>query len=84
MARLDYSKLRAVTVRDIMRALERDDFRLIRVAGSHYRYRHLDGRRVTVSFYRASDTFAPKTLKSIIELQFQWTELDLRRLKLIK
>jgi predicted RNA binding protein YcfA (HicA-like mRNA interferase family) len=51
-------------------------------SGSHQRFQHADGRRVTVSFHKPSDTFAPKTLKSIIT-QAGWSEEDLRRLKLI-
>jgi hypothetical protein len=30
-----------------------------------------------------SDTFPPKTLKTIIEAQARWTQADLKRLKLI-
>jgi hypothetical protein len=51
-------------------------------ACNHRRYRHADGRRVTLSFHHASDTFPPKTLRSILELQARWTEADLVRLKL--
>jgi hypothetical protein len=45
---------------------------------------HNDGRRVTVSFHKWSDTFPPKPTKTIIEGQARWTEDDLKRLKLIK
>jgi predicted RNA binding protein YcfA (HicA-like mRNA interferase family) len=81
---IDYSKLRTLTARKLIKALERDGFQLVRVEGSHHRYRHPDGRRVTVSFHRSSDTFKFKTLKSIIEKQARWTEEDLKRLKLLK
>ena len=80
---LDYSKLRNLTAREITSALLQDGFRLRRQKGSHQRYVHADGRRVTVSFHRASDTFEMKTLKSMIEAQARWTEEDLRRLGLI-
>ncbi len=46
-------------------------------------YRHPDGRRVTVSFHRAGETFEIKTLRSILELQALWGENDLSRLRLI-
>ena len=39
---------------------------------------------MTVTFHHPGQTFAPKTLKSMIELQARWSEADLRRLKLIK
>jgi hypothetical protein len=37
---------------------------------------------VTVTFHGAGDTFAPKTLKSVIEIEAKWTEAGLERLKL--
>jgi len=80
---IDYSRLRTLTARKLIAALQRDGFRLVHVRGSHHRYRHPDGRRVTVSFHRPSDTFKFKTLKSIIEKQARWTEEDLRRLSLL-
>ena len=83
MSELDWSRLRSVTAREIMAALLRDGFSLRSRAGSHRRYRHADGRRVTVSCHRQSDTFRPKTLRSIIG-QAGWGENDLRRLKLLK
>jgi len=64
-------------------ALIHDGFFLRRQAGSHQRYQHPDGRRVTVSFHKSSDTFPLKTLKTIIEMQARWTEDDLKRLKLL-
>jgi hypothetical protein len=44
----------------------------------------MDGRRVTVTFHKPSDTFPIKTLKRILEEEAGWTEKDLRRLKLLK
>lgn len=81
---IDYSKLRTLTAKRIMGALEKDGFTLVRIEGSHHRYRHSDGRRVTVSFHHPGDTFKPKTLKSILEVQALWSENDLKRLKLLK
>ena len=46
---LDYRRLRAVTAREIGTALVRDGFKLARQKGSHQRYVHSDGRRVTVT-----------------------------------
>ncbi len=64
---IDYSRLRDLAARQLTRALLRDGFSLSRKLGSHQRYRHSDGRRVTVSFHRSSASFPPKTLKKIIE-----------------
>ena len=47
-------------------------------------YRHPDGRRVTVSCHRLSDTFRPKTLRTMIEDQAGWSAADLIRLRLLK
>jgi predicted RNA binding protein YcfA (HicA-like mRNA interferase family) len=81
---IDYSRLRSLTAREIISALIRDGFYLRTQQGSHQRYYHADGRRITVSFHKSSDTFPPKTLKSMIEEQAQWDEADLIRLKLLK
>ncbi|MCK4475512.1 MAG: type II toxin-antitoxin system HicA family toxin [Methanophagales archaeon] len=81
---IDYSKLRSLTAREIISALSRDGFYLRSQRGSHQRYYHPDGRKVTVSFHSPSDTFPPKTLKRIIEKQAKWTEQDLKRLKILK
>jgi predicted RNA binding protein YcfA (HicA-like mRNA interferase family) len=80
---VDYSQVRSITARQMLRALERDGFVLKRQSGSHRQYKHADGRRVTVSFHHSSDTFPPKTLRSMIELQARWTWEDIARLGLL-
>lgn len=77
---LDYSKLRSLTAREIVRALLADGFFMRAQRGSHQRYRHPDGRRVTVPYHRSGQTFVPKTLRSILEEQARGTEDDLNRL----
>lgn len=79
---IDYSRLRNLTARDLISALNRDGFAFDRGDGSHQIYYHADGRRVTVVFHGGSSTFRRKTLKSIIR-QARWTEQDFKRLKLI-
>jgi predicted RNA binding protein YcfA (HicA-like mRNA interferase family) len=69
MREIDYSRLRSLTARDLTRALQQEGFSLARQRGSHHRYQHRDGRRVTVPFTRPGNTFAIGTLRSIIELQ---------------
>jgi len=80
---IDYSQLRSLTVRQLTSALQSDGFQLIRQTGSHQRFRHPDGRHVTVSFHHSGNTFTPKILKSMIERQACWDEDDLRRLGLL-
>lgn len=80
---LDYRQLRNLSAREIIRALSEDGFLLRRQEGSHRRYVHPDGRRVTVTYHTSSDTFPRKTLKSMIERQAHWTEEDLKRLNLV-
>jgi predicted RNA binding protein YcfA (HicA-like mRNA interferase family) len=81
---IDYSKLRSLTARKLIRALRKDGFYLDRKSGSHRQYPHPDGRRVTVSFHRSGDTFRSKILKIMLEDQAKWAEEDLKRLKLLR
>jgi predicted RNA binding protein YcfA (HicA-like mRNA interferase family) len=81
---IDYRGLRSLTARELIAALLRDGFHFVRQTGSHQRYRHADGRRVTVAPHGTGDTFTIKTLKSIIESQARWSEEDLKRLQLIR
>ena len=74
---------KGVSAREFVAALETDGFFLARTEGSHRRYKHSDGRAVTVANHRESDTFVIKTLSRMLEAT-RWTEDDLRRLKLIK
>jgi len=83
MKRIDYSKLRSTTAREIISGLIKDGFYLERQSGSHQQYYHEDGRRVTVTFHHPTDTFSSKILKSMIEKQARWTSADLERLRLI-
>jgi predicted RNA binding protein YcfA (HicA-like mRNA interferase family) len=78
---MDYRGLRPLTARELIAALERDGFFFVRQTGSHQRY--MDGRRVTVAPHGKGGTFTLKTLKSMIESQAQWTEEDLKRLRLL-
>ena len=80
---VDYSRLRSLTAREIVAALQRDGFTLTRQRGSHHRYTHPDGRKVTVPFSSPDETFLLKTLRSIIEQQARWSAPDLQRLGLI-
>ncbi|HEY9583229.1 MAG TPA: type II toxin-antitoxin system HicA family toxin [Candidatus Paceibacterota bacterium] len=80
---LNYRQLRNLTARRIIGALLKDGFFLDRQVGSHRRYHHPDNRRATVTFHSSSETFTPKTLKSMLEEQAKWTKDDLKRLGLV-
>jgi len=82
MNKIDYAKLGSLTSLELIKALLKEGFIFTRQRGSHHRYHHPDGRRVTVPFTRSGDTFAKGTLKSIIEKQAKWSEEDLKRLNL--
>jgi predicted RNA binding protein YcfA (HicA-like mRNA interferase family) len=79
---IDYRRIRSLTARELVAALKRDGFLFVRQTGSHQRYRHADGRRVTVAPHAGGDTFSVKTLQTIVESQACWTEDDLRRLRI--
>ena len=81
---IDYSKLRGLTVRKLTTALEKDGFALQRQKGATHLFRHPDGRRVTIHVHRPGQTLTIGTLKEIIANEAQWTEGDLKRLKLLK
>ena len=81
---IDWTELHSVTGRKLTTALLRDGFELRSQRGSHQRYQHADGRKVTVAFHHLSDTFKRKTLRAMIQDQAQWTEDDLKRLGLVK
>lgn len=67
---IDYGALRSLTAQQLIRALVRDGFVFDRGAGAHQIYYHpMDRRRVTVSFHRSGQTFPPKTLKKMIEVE---------------
>ena len=83
MSDVEPRRLRNLTARDIIGALVRDGFELYNQKGSHQRFRHSDGRRVTVTFHHPSDTIAPKTLRSMLHPKARWGAEDLRRLGLL-
>ena len=77
--------LRNTPVRELIRALERDNFSLRRTTqtGGHI-YVHSDKeRRVVIHYHHGSDILKRKVLRNILEAT-RWTEEDIRRLKLIK
>ena len=85
MSSLSYDELRnSLTTRKLISALLPVGFEHRSTTGSHRKYVHPDGRRVTVAYHSTGSAFAIRTLKSMLELQAKWTEEDLKRLKLLK
>lgn len=83
--KINWSKLRSTKANQVVTALLRDGFIERKTSGgSHRRFIHKDGRRVTVAAHGTGGTFLPKTLKSIIEKQARWNEVDLVRLGLLR
>jgi predicted RNA binding protein YcfA (HicA-like mRNA interferase family) len=58
-------KLPRLTARQIISALERAGFSLVRQSGSHIIYKNAAGKRATVPFH-GSKILHPKLLKSIL------------------
>jgi len=58
-------KLPRVTTDEVIKALERVGFSLVRQSGSHKIYKNKEGKRVTVP-YHAGRILHPKVLKSIL------------------
>jgi predicted RNA binding protein YcfA (HicA-like mRNA interferase family) len=81
---IDYSRLRSLTARRLIRALKGDGFREYRRKSATRFFAHPDGRTTTIHLHKMNQTFAIGTLKSIIEQQVQWVEDDLKRLGLLK
>ena len=80
---IDYSRLRSLTTREIVNALQRDGFEYLRTKGSHQHFHHEDGRLVTVADHSSGGTYSIRTLRSMIEDQAYRTMDDLRRLGLL-
>ena len=81
---IDYSRLRSLTARRLIRALKRDGFCEYKRKGVTRLFISPDGRTTTIHLHNMNQTFAIGTLKSIIEQQVQWSEADLERLGLLK
>ena len=58
-------KLPRVTAAEVIRALEKTRFSLVRQSGSHKIYKNSEGKRVTVP-YHPGKILHPKLLKSIL------------------
>jgi len=65
-----------LTAREIVKAIERKGFKLVRQSGSHQIYRNEAGKRATVPVH-GSKVLKPKVVKSILrDAEITWEELE--------
>jgi predicted RNA binding protein YcfA (HicA-like mRNA interferase family) len=66
-----------VKPRELVRALERMGFRLLRKSkGSHWQFEHSDGRRTTVPVHKGRDV-GPGLLRKILrDIEVDWERLQ--------
>lgn len=76
-----WAQLKSLTADELIRALERDGWQRRRSKGAIFVYEHPDGRQASIH-YHPHKTFGPGLLQDLLE-DIGWTEVDLRRLKLI-
>jgi predicted RNA binding protein YcfA (HicA-like mRNA interferase family) len=72
------SKLPRIRGRELLRALKRTGFAIIRIKGSHHFLRHEDGRCTVVPVH-AGETIGPGLLNAILK-DCEMTQEDLIRL----
>jgi len=58
-------KLPAITGAEMIQALERDGFQVIRIRGSHHFLRHMDGRTSVIPVH-AGETLGPGLVSKIL------------------
>jgi len=75
--------MKNITVRKLIKALEKDGFILKMQDGSHRTYKHSDGRWVVVPFHHSGKVLPSGTLNSIIK-DLNWTNDDLIRPRLTR
>ena len=80
---INYSRLRSLRARKLIRALKQDGFYEFRRKGALRFFAHPDGRTTTIHLHNMGQTFAVGTLKAIVEDQVKWAEEDLERLGLL-
>ncbi len=74
---MTYAGLPRVKPRELVRALERMGFHLLRKSkGSHWQFEHPDGRRTTIPMHRGRD-LGPGLLRKIL----RDTEVDIQELR---
>ena len=78
-----WAQLKNKTADDLISALLKDGFILDVEVRTERIYRHPDGRRVSIHYHTGKTTYGPGLLKQLLK-DTEWSENDMRRLKLIK
>lgn len=78
-----WKQLKNKSTSDLINALVKDGFELADKVRTERIYRHPDGRKVSIHFHKGSETYGAKLLKGLLG-DTEWSEGDMRRLKLIK
>lgn len=77
-----WDQLKNLTADQLAKALEKSGWIRDEGVGNIYVYLHPDGRRVTIH-YHPHKTYGPKLLKELLSA-INWSEADLRKLKIIR
>lgn len=77
-----WNQLKNLTADQLVKALEKSGWIRDEGTGNIYVYLHPDGRRVTIH-YHPHKTYGPKLLKGLLSI-INWSEADLRKLKIIR
>jgi predicted RNA binding protein YcfA (HicA-like mRNA interferase family) len=78
-----WKQLKNKTADDLITALLRDGFVLDEKIRTERIYRHADRRKVSIHYHKGSQTYGAGLLKALLE-DTEWSEEDMRRLKLLK
>jgi predicted RNA binding protein YcfA (HicA-like mRNA interferase family) len=71
------AKLPRIRGRELVAALERSGFRVIRIKGSHHFMRHADGRTTVVPVH-SGETIGPGLLRKIlVDVEIEADDLDI-------
>ena len=76
-----WAQLKNITSQKLITALKKDRWTPEQTIGASQPY-YKDGRRVTIHVH-PKKTYTPKLLKAILDI-IDWTEAEMRKLKLIK
>ncbi|MBI5118312.1 type II toxin-antitoxin system HicA family toxin [Candidatus Poribacteria bacterium] len=78
-----WDQLKNITADDLIKGLEKSGWIKDESRGNFYVYLHPRSRRRVTIHYHPHKTYGPKLLKGILE-SIDWSEEEMRRIKLIK
>jgi predicted RNA binding protein YcfA (HicA-like mRNA interferase family) len=77
-----WNQLKNITADQLIKALEKSGWERDESSGAILVYKHPDKRRITIH-YHPKKTYGPKLLKELLK-QIDWSEEEMRKLKLVK